>query len=128
MPEGLARPVRVMLVEDHAAFHRALATLVDREPDLAVVAQAGAPDEARRHAASVGFDVAVMDLGFPDGDGEALIGELRRAASGAALPILSNSLDPTNLKRATEAGADEVLPKFAAPGEIIGTIRRLGSG
>ena len=128
MTEGFARPIRVMLVEDHAAFRRAIATLVDLEPDLEVVAQAESLDGARRHAASVGFDVAVMDLGLPDGDGVDLIRELRRVASGAALLILSNSLDPTNLKRATDAGADEVLPKIAAPTEVIGAIRRLGSG
>lgn len=115
-----------MLVEDHAAYRRAIAMLVDREPDLEVVAQAGSLGEARRHAASVAFDVAVMDLGLPDGDGVDLIGELRRADSGAALLVLSNSLDPTNLKRATDAGANEVLPKIAAPDEVIGAIRRLG--
>ena len=128
MPEGLARPVRVMLVEDHAAFPRAIAMLVDREPDLEVVAQAGPLDEARHQAASVGFDVAVMDLRLPDGDGVDLIGELRRATSGAALLILSNSLASTNLKRATDAGADEVLAKIATPDKIVGAIRRLGSG
>ena len=57
-----------------------------------------------------------------------MIRELRRVASGAALLILSNSLDPTNLKRATDAGADEVLPKIASPTEVVDAIRRLGSG
>ena len=41
---------------------------------------------------------------------------------------MSASLDPKNLKRATEAGADEVLDKLASSAEIVGTIRRLGSG
>jgi DNA-binding NarL/FixJ family response regulator len=42
--------------------------------------------------------------------------------------ILSASLHPTNLERTTEAGADEILDKLASPAEIVGTIRRLGSG
>ena len=121
-------PVRVMLVEDHAAFRRAMAFLIGQQPDLEVVAQAGSLEEARRHAASVSFDVAVLDLGLPDGDGVDVIRDLRQAGSGAAVMVLSNTLDPTNLQRATDAGADEMLAKFATPDEIVGAIRRLGSG
>ncbi len=128
MTEDLAGPVRVMLVEDHAPFRRAMAFLVGREPDLEVVAQAGSLDEARRHAASVSFDVAVLDLGLPDGNGVNVIRELREASPDAAVMILSNSLDPTNLQRATDAGADEILAKVATPDEIVGAIRRLRRG
>ena len=128
MTEDRAGPVRVMLVEDHAAFRRAMAFLIGQQPDLEVVAQAGSLEEARRHAASVSFDVAVLDLGLPDGDGVDVIRDLRQAGSGAAVMILSNTLDPTNLQRATDAGADEMLAKFATPDEIVGAIRRLGSG
>ena len=128
MTEDRAGPVRVMLVEDHAAFRRAMAFLIGQQPDLEVVAQAGSLEEARRHAASVSFDVAVLDLGLPDGDGVDVIRDLRQAGSGAAVMVLSNTLDPTNLQRATDAGADEMSAKFATPDEIVGAIRRLGSG
>jgi two-component system KDP operon response regulator KdpE len=74
----------------------------------------------------VSFDVAVLDLGLPDGNGADLIGDVREFNAGAAVLVLSASLHPTNLERATEAGADEILDKLAMPGELIGTIRRLG--
>ncbi len=67
-------------------------------------------------------------MGLPDGNGADLIGDLRAANPGVAVLILSASLDPKILKRATEAGADEILDKFATPGELIGTIRRLRRG
>jgi DNA-binding NarL/FixJ family response regulator len=76
----------------------------------------------------VRFDVAVLDLGLPDGNGADLIGDVREFNAGAAVLILSASLHPTNLERATEAGADEILDKVATPGEIVGTIRRLATG
>jgi DNA-binding NarL/FixJ family response regulator len=44
------------------------------------------------------------------------------------LLILSASLNPKNLENVTEAGADEILDKFATPGELVGAIRRLGTG
>jgi DNA-binding NarL/FixJ family response regulator len=121
-PKG---PVRVMLVEDHLPFRRATASLISREPDLKVVAEAGSLGEARRQAASVDFDVAVLNLELPDGNGADLTGALRQASSGAAVMILSNGLDPGNLERAMQAGADEILAKFATPEEIFGAIRRL---
>jgi DNA-binding NarL/FixJ family response regulator len=70
--------IRVLLVEYHAAFRGALAFLLGREPDLEVVAQAGSLAEARE-APGGEFDVAVVDLGLPDGGGGELIGELRLA-------------------------------------------------
>jgi DNA-binding NarL/FixJ family response regulator len=119
------RTVRVMLVDDHADFRRLVAAWVDREPDLAVVAQAGSLNEARRQVASVGCDVAVLDMALPDGVGSDLIAELRELCPGSAVLVLSASLDAANLARAREAGADEILDKFVSPSEVIGAIRRL---
>ena len=118
---------RVMLVDDHADFRRLMTAMLGREPDLEVVAQAGSLAEARDHAAAAKYDVVVLDLGLPDGNGADLIGDVREFNAGAAVLILSASLHPANLARATEAGADEILDKLSTPGEIVGTIRRLGS-
>jgi DNA-binding NarL/FixJ family response regulator len=118
-----AKPLRVMLVEDHEHFRGVIAALVNRQPDLEVVAEAGSLDEARRHTASIGFEVVVLDLRLPDGNGIDLIAELRGASPGAAVLVLSATLDPTNLARAKEAGAEDMLDKFATPGEISDAIR-----
>jgi DNA-binding NarL/FixJ family response regulator len=122
------RTVRVMLVDDHADFRRLVAAWVDRDPDLEVVAQAGSLEEARRHAASVGCDVAVLDMGLPDGVGSDLIAQLREICPGSAVLVLSASLDAANLARAREAGADEILDKFVPPSEVVEAIRRLDNG
>ena len=122
------RTVRVMLVDDHAGFRSLVAAWVDREPDLEVVAQAGSLEEARRQAASVGCDVAVLDMGLPDGVGSDLIAELREICPGSAVLVLSASLDAANLARAREAGADEILDKFVPTSEVVGAIRRLKDG
>jgi two-component system response regulator DevR len=119
------RTVRVMLVDDHADFRHLVAAWVDREPDLAVVAQAGSLEEARRQVASVGCDVAVLDMDLPDGVGSDLIAELREICPGSAVLVLSASLDASNLARAREAGADEILDKFVPLSEVVGAIRRL---
>jgi DNA-binding NarL/FixJ family response regulator len=108
------RIVRVMVVEDHAAFRQALAALLGREPDLEVVAQAGSLAQARQMLHTP-LDVAVLDLALPDGDGRELIGELRQRNAGISILILTVMLGPGHLEEVLKAGADAVLHKVASP-------------
>jgi DNA-binding NarL/FixJ family response regulator len=112
-----------MLVEDHGLFRQALTRLLDREPDFEVVGQARSVSEGRDLVASGTFDVAILDLRLPDGDGTDLIGEIREANPRASVLLLSISPG-----EAEGAGADGVLGKDAALGEIVATIRRFGNG
>ena len=120
--------IRVMLVEDHAGFRALVAAEVDREADMEVVAQAGSLKEARGRIASVGCDVAVLDMGLPDGVGSDLVAGLRELCPDSAVLILSASLDAANRARAREAGADGVMDKFDDLPRVVGAIRRLGIG
>ena len=126
--EGPASRTRVMLVDDHADFRDLMVALLERQPDLRVVAQAGSMAEARSRAGAAQFDVVVLALGLPDGNGADLIGELREASPGGAVLVLSASLHPANIGRAMREGADEVLDKLSSPAEVVGTVRRLGNG
>ena len=116
-----------MLVEDHTAFREALASLLGDEPGLEVVAQAGSIAEARE-ALATSLDVAVLDLGLPDGNGSDLIGELRRRNPGVSVVILSADMGPEHVDEATKAGADVVLDKVESVPTIAGAVRRLGRG
>ncbi len=126
MPVDPAKPLRVILVEDHTSFRQALALVLDREPEFTVVEQAGSLAEARRAAG--GIDVAIVDLALPDGNGADLIEDLRRSNPGVTVLVLSATLDRTNFAAAVEAGADGVLDKLAGPGEIAETVRHLTAG
>jgi DNA-binding NarL/FixJ family response regulator len=119
------RIVRVMLVEDHAAFRQSLPALLSREPDLEVVAQAGSLAQARQML-DTPLDVAVLDLSLPDGDGRELIGELRQSNAGISILVLSVMLGPSHLEEVLKAGADAVLHKVASPQTIVEEVRRLG--
>lgn len=125
--EGLATLTRIMLVDDHPEFRNLMVELLEGQPDLEVTAQAGSLAEARSRAAAAKFDVVVLDLGLPDGNGADLIGELHEANPEGSVLIMSASLHPTNIERAMRAGAAEVLDKLSSPKEVIGTVRRLGN-
>jgi DNA-binding NarL/FixJ family response regulator len=108
------RMKRILLVEDHAVYRNALALLMGYEPDLEVVAQAGSLAEARE-ALDGRFDVAVLDLGLPDGDGRELISELRQANSGVSVLVLSATIMAEHFEEVRRAGADAVLTKVEGP-------------
>lgn len=121
---------RILLVEDHASFRQALAFMFDREQEFDVVGQAGSLAEARERMEELagGVDVAVVDLGLPDGDGFELIEAFSSGNSKITTLVLSASLEPARFARAVEAGASGVLHKAAAISEIVESVRRLRAG
>ena len=118
--------IRVLLLEDHTAFRQAMALILGREPDLAVVAEAGSLAEARPHLRDV--DVGVFDLDLPDGDGADLIRELHAANRRAEALVLTASAGRRDLARAVAAGAAGVLHKSTPIAEIVAAIRRVQAG
>jgi DNA-binding NarL/FixJ family response regulator len=125
---SVTKTVRVMLVEDHAAFREALAFLLTREPDLEVVAQAGSLAEARGALLDGRLDVAVLDLVLPDGDGRELFDELRRRNPDVSVVVLSAAMGPGDLDEAVKAESDAVLDKVESIASIVEEVRRLGGG
>jgi two-component system response regulator DesR len=117
-----------MLVEDHLAFREALAFLLSHKPDIEVVAQAGSLAEAREALLERRLDVAVVDLGLPDGDGRELFGELRRANPSVSVVVLSATIEAGHIEAVLRAGADVVLDKVESPPTIAEEVRRLAGG
>lgn len=117
---------RVLLVDDHAAFREPLGFILDCEPDIDVVAQTGSLAEAR--GITDGVDVAVVDLGLPDGDGAVLVRHLRLTNPSCAILVLTASSRPKDRALVVEAGAAGVLHKSASIAEIVEAIRLLGGG
>jgi len=117
--------IRVLLVDDDAVYRRIFTLLLQRLPDVRVVAEAGSLAEARAMLGSAA-DVAVLDRVLPDGDGLELIGELRDANPGAKVLVMSAFAGLANRREALEAGADRVLGKVEPPEEAFAAIRQLG--
>ena len=117
---------RVLLVEDHLSFRQALAFMLDREPDLEVVGQAGTLAEARGQLE--GVEVAVIDLDLPDGDGLAVVPALRAASPRATVLVLTGSAHPRDLARVVEAGAAGSLHKSVGLSHIVAGVRRVAAG
>jgi DNA-binding NarL/FixJ family response regulator len=118
--------IRLLLVDNNAEFLEVFTRLLEWQPDMKVVAQAASLAEARGKLS--GVDVAIIDRGLPDGDGLELIGELREASPGAAVLVMSVTVEEAHPEEAIEAGAEGIVDKIAPPEETIGAIRRVGGG
>jgi DNA-binding NarL/FixJ family response regulator len=122
-------PLKLMLVEDHAAFRYALTTLLCADPGLEVIAQAGSLGEAKAALdggdLDGGLDAAVLDLALPDGDGRELIGELRRSSPGIRIVVLSATVWASDVEEIRRSGADAVLDKVRSYWSVAEEVRRL---
>jgi DNA-binding NarL/FixJ family response regulator len=120
--------IRVLLLDDHTSFRELLALRLAREPDLAVVVEAGSLAEGRRAVRQVEADIALVDLDLPDGSGVDLIRDLRTVNPEAQAVLLTASGDRNLHAEAVAAGASGVLSKTIGSAEIIAAIRRLFAG
>jgi DNA-binding NarL/FixJ family response regulator len=123
-------PIRLLLIDDHAAFRLPLALILEREPDLTVVAQAGSLAGTRAVLPDIAgmVDVALVDLHLPDGNGVEIVRDLREGGRYGQTIVLTADTDKTHHAQAIEAGAACVLSKSAQPSEIIEAIRRVHAG
>ena len=122
-------PISVLVVEDDEALRREFAAMIDAAPDLALLGTAGTLSAARASLATRGApDVLIIDLGLPDGDGTALIGELAVAAPGSDALVITVFGDEGHVVRALEAGAKGYLLKDATRDEFVRAIRLVHEG
>jgi DNA-binding NarL/FixJ family response regulator len=119
---------RVLLADDHAVVRAGLKALVDAEPDMAVVAEAGDGREAVRLAAEAKPDVAVLDLSMPEMNGAQAAAAIRRDGPAVKVLALTVHEDRSYLKQVLEAGASGYVLKRSAAEELIHAIRAVAAG
>jgi DNA-binding NarL/FixJ family response regulator len=121
--------IRIILVDDHATLREALVILLDREPDMMVVGEAGSVGETQQLLANeVPADVAVVDLTLPDGQGTDVVQAFLESHAVTAVLVLTALDELHDRARAVAAGALGVLHKSVPTADIIAAIRRLHRG
>jgi DNA-binding NarL/FixJ family response regulator len=124
------RPIRLLLIDGHRSFRASIAFMLEREPDLDVVAQAGSMADVRQLLAgpTEPVDVAVLDLNLADGNGLDLIADLHARHPHLIVLVLTGSPSANDRAYAVEAGAAAVLHKSVEIKDICDGIRRLWRG
>lgn len=120
--------IRLMLVDDHAVVREGYRRLLERRPDLEIVAEAAdaaaALDAFRRHRPAV----VVLDLGLPGMGGIELIGRLRQRDGDAAILVFTMHDDVLFAAQALKAGARGYITKGSEPSVLVQAIYRVAAG
>jgi DNA-binding NarL/FixJ family response regulator len=120
-------PVRIFLVDDHEVVRRGVADLLEAEPDLEIVGEAGTCAEALARVPALRPDVVVLDVRLPDGDGVSVCRELRSRIDVACL-MLTSFDDDEALFDAILAGAAGYVLKQVRGTDLVAAIRTVAAG
>jgi DNA-binding NarL/FixJ family response regulator len=119
----VGRTIRILLADDHAVVRRGLRLVLESEPDLCVVAEAGDGVEAVRRAVREDVDLAVLDISMPGMTGIQAAQELARLRPALRTLILSMHDNEQYLLEALRAGASGYVLKSVADHDLIRACR-----
>ena len=120
--------ITVLLVDDHPVVRDGLRGMLQAEPDLCVVGEAGSGDEAVTAARAHRPDVILMDLRMPGLDGAGATGRILAERPAAKVVVLTTYDTDADILRAVEAGACGYLLKDATRAELTAAIRAAARG
>lgn len=121
-------PTTILIAEDQGMMRSALASLLDLEDDMSVVATVGSGDEVLAAVREALPDVVLLDIELPGRSGLDLIGDVLRTAPRCAVVVVTTFGRPGYLKRALESGAKGFLVKDDPVDELAAAIRRVLAG
>ncbi|WP_017587974.1 response regulator [Nocardiopsis ganjiahuensis] len=120
--------VRVLLVDDEAMIRAGVRAILANDPGIEVVAEAADGREGVEMALSYRPDVALVDIRMPVVDGLAAAAEIRRAAPGTRVVVLTTFGEERYVVRALAGGADGFLLKTGDPRELLLGVRAVAEG
>ena len=123
-----ARPLRLLVVDDHEVVRQGLVSLLDRREHFQVVAEAGTAAEAVEMARKFEPDLVVMDVRLPDGSGIEACREIRAEFPGTRVVILTSYPDEEAVLSAIIAGASGYLLKQIRGRDLISALEAVGRG
>jgi DNA-binding NarL/FixJ family response regulator len=124
----MAEQIRVLLVDDHSLVRRGFRRMLEDEPDVAVVGEAGDGEEAVKLARKLKPQVVVMDCALPKMNGLDATRQILWDLPGTAVLMLSMHSESTWVRQAIEAGAKGYILKNAMNLELGSAVRRVAAG
>jgi NarL family two-component system response regulator LiaR len=128
LSESTERPIRVLLVDDHAVVRKGLRALLDREPGIEVGGEAEDGEQALRVADRLRPDVILMDLEMPGIGGIETTRRITETHPNTKVVVLTSHASDEDVFPALKAGALGYLLKHSAPEDVLQAIRQAYRG
>jgi two-component system, NarL family, response regulator NreC len=126
--EETSQTIGIVLADDHDVVRTGLRLILDSEPDLAVVAEAGNVESALRYVRGHRPAVLVLDLNMPEGSSLPAIPRVLEETPDTAVVVLTMQSDPAFAREAMRAGALGYVLKQAAGTELVEAVRLAARG
>ena len=120
--------ITVLVVDDHSLLRKGIATLVNAEPDMKLIAEASNGQEAIESFRLHRPDVTLMDIQMPGFNGIEAIGRIHREFPDAQIIVLTTYTGDVQVVRALKAGARAYVLKGHVHRELLETIRAVHAG
>jgi two-component system response regulator NreC len=124
----MARQIRILLADDHAVVRDGLRALLERQSDMAVVAEAGDGRECVQMAENHLPDVVLMDVAMPEMNGIEAARRIIAASPKTGVVMLSMHRDESYVLRSLKAGARGYLLKDSPREDVLSAVRAASEG
>ncbi|MGY6277429.1 response regulator [Methylomonas sp. MgM2] len=124
----IAKTIHILLADDHAIVREGYRSLLSKQPDLRIVAEAGNGSQAYRLFQQYQPDVLITDLSMPDDSGLELIKRIKQYCATAKILVFSMHQNPAFATQAIRAGALGYITKSSEPEILLQAIREIYRG
>jgi two-component system response regulator NreC len=119
--------IKILIADDHAILRQGLKRILDAEPDMTVIGEAGTGTEAVKRTRQLKPDVVIMDISMPEQDGIESLRQIVKTVSSRVV-ILSVHLEHQVISEAVGAGASGYLAKDSLDTELVSAVRTVVQG
>jgi len=120
--------LRILLVDDHEVVRLGIRSLIERQPGMEVVGEAGTVSEAVDQASLLAPDVVVLDMRLPGGDGIEACRQIKAHRPETRIIVLTSFADDETLFDAITCGAEGYVLKQIGSGDLVQALGRVGRG
>ena len=121
-------PIRVLIADDHTVVRSGLRSILETEPDLVIVAEAGDGHEALERTQELLPDIVLMDIKMGDWDGVTATRRIRNSVRSARVIVLTNHDEDELVFASIRAGASGYLLKEVSAAQLANAIRTVADG